>query len=142
MRAVTSEAMAAQFALNAIGPALVLKYFSPLLVKNRRSLMGFPVCTRGLSIGDKPAGRLDLLPRLEGGIEPDHPHPARIEIARTRPQSVVVSLHPGSVATSLSANFAAGHERFAPEESAGLLLSTLDRLSPENNAAFLPMTVP
>ena len=134
MRAVTSEAMVAQFALNAIGPALVLKYFSPLLSKNRRSLMGF-LSARVGSIGDNRLGGWISYRASKAALN-QIIRTGAIEIARTRPQSVVVSLHPGSVATSLSANFAAGHERFAPEESAGLLLSTLDSLSPENNGGF------
>lgn len=134
IRAVTSEAMAAQFALNAIGPALVLRYFAPLLVKNRRALMGF-LSARVGSIGDNRLGGWISYRASKAALN-QIVRTGAIEIARTRPQSVVVGLHPGSVATSLSANFAAGHERFAPEESAGLLLNTLDSLSPDSNGGF------
>ncbi|MUO80397.1 SDR family NAD(P)-dependent oxidoreductase [Agrobacterium vitis] len=134
IKAVTSEAMAAQFALNAIGPALVLKYFTPLLVKNSRSLMGF-LSARVGSIGDNRLGGWISYRASKAALN-QIVHTSAIEIARSRPQSVIVSLHPGSVDTGLSANFAAGHERFAPDHSAGLLLSVLDILSPAQTGGF------
>ncbi|BCH52836.1 SDR family NAD(P)-dependent oxidoreductase [Agrobacterium vitis] len=134
IKAVTSEAMAAQFALNAIGPALVLKYFTPLLAKNSRSLMGF-LSARVGSIGDNRLGGWISYRASKAALN-QIVHTAAIEIGRTRPQAVVVSLHPGSVDTGLSANFAVGHERFAPDHSAGLLLSVLDSLSPAQTGGF------
>ncbi|WP_429931429.1 SDR family NAD(P)-dependent oxidoreductase [Agrobacterium vitis] len=134
IKAVTSEAMAAQFALNAIGPALVLKYFTPLLAKNSRSLMGF-LSARVGSIGDNRLGGWISYRASKAALN-QIVHTSAIEIARSRPQSVIVSLHPGSVDTGLSANFAVGHERFAPDHSAGLLLSVLDILSPAQTGGF------
>ncbi|MCM2439212.1 SDR family NAD(P)-dependent oxidoreductase [Agrobacterium vitis] len=134
IKAVTSEAMAAQFALNAIGPALVLKYFTPLLAKNSRSLMGF-LSARVGSIGDNRLGGWISYRASKAALN-QIVHTSAIEIARSRPQSVIVSLHPGSVDTGLSANFAVGHERFAPDHSAGLLLSVLDTLPPAQTGGF------
>ena len=56
-----------------------------------------------------------------------------IETARTRPDAIVVGLHPGTVASDLSAPFrspAARPAPFSPEDAARHLLGVLDRLSP------------
>ncbi|MBB4955095.1 NAD(P)-dependent dehydrogenase (short-subunit alcohol dehydrogenase family) [Agrobacterium vitis] len=134
IKAVTAEGMAAQFALNAIGPALVLKYFTPLLSKSNRALMAF-LSARVGSIGDNRLGGWMSYRAAKAALN-QIVRTAAIEIARTRPQAVVVSLHPGSVATSLSADFAVGHARIQPQESAGLLLNVLDHLSPEQSGGF------
>jgi len=134
IKAVTAEVMAAQFALNAIGPALVLKYFSPLLVKNSRAAMAFLSAGVGC-IGDNRLGGWMSYRAYKAALN-QIVRTAAIEIARSRPQAVVVSLHPGSVATSLSADFAVGHERIQPQESAGLLLNVLDHLSPDQSGGF------
>lgn len=63
-----------------------------------------------------------------------------IEMARSHPQLRVVGLHPGTVATRLSAPFrnnvpASG--LFAPEQSAGYLLDVVDGLQPEHSGQVL-----
>jgi NAD(P)-dependent dehydrogenase (short-subunit alcohol dehydrogenase family) len=134
IKAVSAEAMAAQFAVNAIGPALVLKYFSPLLAKNSRSIMAF-LSARVGSIGDNRLGGWISYRASKAALN-QIVHTAAIEIARLRPYAIVVSLHPGSVATSLSTPFAAGHARITPPESADLLLNVLNRLSPDQSGGF------
>ena len=62
-----------------------------------------------------------------------------LEQTRRRPQSIVVSLHPGTVATELSAPFTRrGSDRkiFAPEQCAAYLLKVIDGLSPEDSGGF------
>lgn len=134
IKAVSAEAMAAQFAVNAIGPALVLKYFSPLLAKNSRSIMAF-LSARVGSIGDNRLGGWISYRASKAALN-QIVHTAAIEIARLRPYAIIVSLHPGSVATSLSTPFAAGHARMTPPESAELLLKVLDDLSPQQSGSF------
>lgn len=134
IKAVTSEAMAAQFAVNAIGPALVLKYFTPLLAKNSRSIMAF-LSARVGSIGDNRLGGWISYRASKAALN-QIVHTAAIEVARLRPYAIIVSLHPGSVATSLSTPFAAGHARMTPPESARLLLNVLNRLSPDQSGSF------
>lgn len=55
-----------------------------------------------------------------------------IELGRSHPQSVVAALHPGTVATDLSAPFTGsgeGRHLFTPQESAAHLLAVIDRLT-------------
>jgi NAD(P)-dependent dehydrogenase (short-subunit alcohol dehydrogenase family) len=134
LKAVTAESMAAQFALNAIGPALVLKYFSPLLRKDSRAVMAF-LSARVGSIGDNRLGGWMSYRAAKAALN-QIVRTAAVELARTRPNAVVASLHPGSVATSLAGNFAPNHARISPQESAGLLLDVLDHLSPAQSGGF------
>jgi NAD(P)-dependent dehydrogenase (short-subunit alcohol dehydrogenase family) len=59
-----------------------------------------------------------------------------IELMRTRPQAILVGLHPGTVDTGLSKPFQRGVPEgrlFAPDESAERLLRVVDGLTPEDS---------
>lgn len=128
IRAIEPDAMAAQFALNAIGPALVLKHFNGLLHRDRRSLIAF-LSARVGSIGDNRLGGWISYRASKAALN-QIVRTASIEIARTQPQAVVAALHPGTVATSLSDRFSVGHERFTPGDSVRRMLAALDALEP------------
>jgi hypothetical protein len=62
---------------------------------------------------------------------------AAVELARRSPEGIGVALHPGTVATTLSAPFIpAGHSAHTPAGAAGHLLAVVDRLSAEANGGF------
>ncbi|MFN7008642.1 MAG: SDR family NAD(P)-dependent oxidoreductase [Allorhizobium sp.] len=134
IKAVSAETMAAQFALNAIGPALVLKHFSPLLSRDRRSLMAF-LSARVGSIGDNRLGGWISYRASKAALN-QIVRTSAIEIARTRPLAAIAALHPGTVATALSDRFSAGHERFSPDDSVARMLAVLDGLDPASSGAF------
>lgn len=134
IRAIEADAMAAQFALNAIGPALVLKHFSGLLHRDRRSLIAF-LSARVGSIGDNRLGGWISYRTAKAALN-QIVRTSSIEIARTRPQAVVAALHPGTVATALSDRFSPGHERFTPDDSVRRLLAVLDALEPAQTGGF------
>jgi NAD(P)-dependent dehydrogenase (short-subunit alcohol dehydrogenase family) len=124
IKAIQADVMAAQFALNAIGPALVVKHFAPLLSSENKSVLAV-LSARVGSIGDN---------RLGGWISYRSSKAALNQIMR--PKSVVVSLHPGSVDTGFSGGFSKGHDRVSPDESVGNMLSVLDRLEPAQTGGF------
>lgn len=134
IRALSPAAMAEQFAVNAIGPALVLKYFSPLLAKDRRSVFA-ALSARVGSIGDNRLGGWMSYRASKAALN-QIVRTAAIEIARARPLSVVAVLHPGTVATALSDDFSNGRERLSPADSAGRMLQVLDGLQPEQTGGF------
>ena len=134
IKAIGADAMAAQFALNAIGPALVLKHFSPLLSRDRRSLMAF-LSARVGSIGDNRLGGWISYRASKAALN-QIVRTSAIEIARTRPLAVIAALHPGTVATALSDRFSAGHERFSPGDSVARMLAVLDGLDPTESGSF------
>ncbi len=61
---------------------------------------------------------------------------AAIEIARKRPDAIVVALHPGTVRTPLTQAYVGRHPAVAPSEAAGNLLMVLDGLTPADTGGF------
>ncbi|MEY2777895.1 MAG: hypothetical protein RLY30_1993 [Pseudomonadota bacterium] len=132
---ISSASLSRAFEVNAIGRALVLKHFVPLLATRERAIFGV-LSARVGSIEDnhlggwygyrasKAAGNMLL-------------QTAAIESHRTRPQAVFAALQPGTVSSRLSAPFQAGHEVLQPEASAAGLLQALDGLAPRPRAWFV-----
>ncbi|MDO1582205.1 SDR family NAD(P)-dependent oxidoreductase [Rhizobium oryzicola] len=134
LRQITADAMMKQFSLNAVGTALVLKYFAPLLARKERALMGF-LSARVGSIGDNQLGGWISYRASKAALN-QIVRTASIELARTHPQSVLVPLHPGTVATTLSEKYSGNHARTEPHEAARNLLAVLDGLQPVQTGRF------
>jgi len=134
LNAIDAQAMAAQFALNATGVALALRYFTPLLRRPGRAVFA-SLSARVGSIGDNRLGGW-ISYRAAKAAQNQIIRTAAIEIARKRPEAIVVALHPGTVATDLSAPYAANHPRISPQHSAQALLAVVDRLTPADNGTF------
>lgn len=134
IRSLNPQAMAKQFALNAIGPALLFKHFLPLLPRQERAIAA-TLSARVGSIGDNRLGGWISYRASKAALN-QIVRTAAIEAQRTHPQSVVVALHPGTVETQLSERFAAGHARISPQQSAEMMLDVLDRLEPAQSGGF------
>ena len=134
LAAVTAPAMAAQFALNATGVALALRYFTPLMPRAGRSVFA-SLSARVGSIGDNRLGGW-ISYRAAKAAQNQIIRTAAIEIARKRPEAVVVALHPGTVETSLSAPYAANHPMISAQHAARALLSVIDGLTPADTGTF------
>ena len=131
---LSPEAMALQFAVNAIGPALLLKHFGPKLARDKRAVFA-TLSARGGSIGDN---------RIGGGISYRAAKAAlnqivrtsAIELARRNRESIVVALHPGTVETPFTAKYA-GHNKTVPADEAAInLIRVLTSLTPEHSGGF------
>ncbi len=122
------------YAINAVGPALIAKHFLPLLPRTEPSVFA-ALSARVGSIGDNRLGgwhsyraskaALNMLIRTMA-----------IELKRTRPQAILVGLHPGTVDTDLSKPFQRGVPEgrlFTPDESAERLLAVMDGLGAEDS---------
>lgn len=133
LRALDSAVMARQFAVNAIGPALLIKHFSPLLPRSRRAIFA-TLSARVGSIGDNRLGGWISYRAAKAALN-QIVRTAAIEIARTHPQALVLALHPGTVATRLTTPFRHG-DGTAPEEAAASLLQVIDRLSASETGKF------
>ncbi|MGE6739904.1 SDR family NAD(P)-dependent oxidoreductase [Allorhizobium pseudoryzae] len=134
LRQISGEAMMKQFALNAVGTALVTKYFAAKLAKRERALMAF-LSARVGSIGDNHLGGWISYRASKAALN-QIVRTASIELARSHPESVLLSLHPGTVATTLSEKYSGNHARTEPEVSARNMLSVLDRASPAETGRF------
>ena len=128
--------MAQAFAVNTIGPALLLKHFHPLLPREGRSLFGV-LSARVGSIGDNQLGGWYGYRASKAALNQLW-HTAAIEITRQRPAAVLVALQPGTVRSPLTAPVIGtdAPDALAPDESARCLLGVMDRLGPADSGGF------
>ncbi|MEA3264257.1 MAG: SDR family NAD(P)-dependent oxidoreductase [Pseudomonadota bacterium] len=137
-KAQDPAAYARAFAVNATGPALIGKHFLPLLPRRERAVFA-ALSARVGSISDNRLGGWHAYRASKAALNMILRNFA-IELGRTHPQAVVAALHPGTVATDLSAPFTGsgeGRRLFSPAESAAHLLSVIDGLTPaESGQAF------
>ncbi|WP_207101718.1 SDR family NAD(P)-dependent oxidoreductase [Paracoccus shandongensis] len=136
IRALDPDAMARAFAVNAIGPALVMKHFLPLLPRDRRAVFAALSAKVG-SIGDNRLGGWYSYRASKAALN-QIIRTGAVELRRTHPQAVCAAFHPGTVATGLSQKFAkTGLQVQQPAEAASALLDSIDRLAPEHSGSFL-----
>lgn len=134
LRALTAADMAGMFAVNTIGPALILRHATRLLRRDGRGVVAV-LSARVGSIGDNSLGGWYSYRASKAALN-QIVHGAAIELGRSHRQSIVVALHPGTVATSFTANHQSTHPTVAPEVAAGHLLGVLDGLSPADTGGF------
>jgi NAD(P)-dependent dehydrogenase (short-subunit alcohol dehydrogenase family) len=131
---IDGTAMANVFAVNTIGPALVAKHFLGRLHRERRSVFA-ALGARVGSIGDNRMGGWHSYRASKAALVMLVKDFA-IELARRNPQAIAVTLHPGTVATALSAPFqgnVAADKLFTPEFSAERLRTVIDGLTREDS---------
>jgi NAD(P)-dependent dehydrogenase (short-subunit alcohol dehydrogenase family) len=116
--------LAKAFAINAIGPALLLKHFVALLPRQGRCVFA-TLSARVGSIGDNRLGGWYSYRASKAALN-QMVRTAAIEVARRRPEAVVLALHPGTVRSGLSAAFIGPDQGLTPEESAARLLAVMD----------------
>ena len=126
--------LARQFAVNAIGPALLLKSIAPLLPRDRPARIGVLSAKVG-SISDNRLGGWYGYRASKAALN-QMVRTAAVELARTRPLAILAALHPGTVRTALSAQFTDRRDPddlFTPAESAEKLLAVLGGLTPADS---------
>lgn len=124
----------ATFRVNTFGPALVLRHFTPLLDSERAMLA--LISAKVGSIQDNRLGgwysyraskaALNMLLKT-----------AAIELKRSNPNAVLVSLHPGTVNTGLSKPFKGEQIGRLPVDAARDMLAALDPLTPADSGSFV-----
>lgn len=136
IRSLDPAAMAASFAVNAIGPALILQHFLPLLPRDGRAVFAVLSAKVG-SIGDNRLGGWYSYRASKAALN-QIIRTAAVELRRTHPRAVCVAFHPGTVATGLSGKFAkTGLQVQQPADAASALLDSIDRLTPDQSGSFL-----
>tara|TARA_R110002020_G_scaffold25240_5_gene82284 strand:- start:3993 stop:4697 length:705 start_codon:yes stop_codon:yes gene_type:complete len=135
LSAIDPAHMAHAFAVNAIGPALLMKHFLPLMPREGKSIFATLSAKVG-SIGDNRLGGWYSYRASKAALN-QLVHSAAIELARKRPEALCVALHPGTVDTGLSSGFAKGGLTVrTAADAAPLLLGVLDRLEPSDTGGF------
>jgi len=128
--------MAMAFAVNATGPALLMKHFLPLLPRDGKAVFA-TLSARVGSIGDNRLGGWYSHRASKAALN-QLVRTAAVELGRRRPAAVCVALHPGTVDTGLSAPFAkAGLEVRPAGQAADRLLRVIDRLAAGDSGGFL-----
>lgn len=133
------DRLARAFAVNAIGPALVMKHFCPLLARNDKSVFAVLSARTG-SIGDNRLGGWYGYRASKAALN-QIMRTGAIELKRAAPQAVCVALHPGTVDTKLSRPFAkVGLDPQAPGVAAQRLFQVIEALREKDSGGFFDQT--
>ncbi len=135
LRAVTPDAMIEQMQINAIGPAMVMRHAARLLPKRDHGVFA-ALSARVGSIGDNALGGWYSYRAAKAALN-QIVHTGAIELRRSHPKSVCVTLHPGTVATTFTENYRDRHAVVTPDHAAARLLDVIDTLRPEQTGRFL-----
>ena len=139
LRALNPAHMAHAYAINAIGPALLMKHFCPLLPRQGRSVFA-TLSARVGSIGDNRLGGWHSYRAAKAALN-QLVRTAAVEMGRSHPEAILASLHPGTVATPLSAPFAKSGLAVRPaEEAAQDLLAVVTGLGTADSGGFFDQT--
>jgi NAD(P)-dependent dehydrogenase (short-subunit alcohol dehydrogenase family) len=131
---INQDAFSRVFQANVIGPAVVARYFIPLL--NRKDTSHFSALSARVgSISDNRLGGWYAYRASKAALNMVIKNLA-IECSRTMPKVIVSGLHPGTTDTKLSAPFqknVAEGKLFTPEFVAERLAHVLDTLKSEDS---------
>ncbi|GGK48089.1 SDR family NAD(P)-dependent oxidoreductase [Salinarimonas ramus] len=134
-RDIDPAVMARSFAINAIGPALLLKHLAPRLARDGKATFATLSAKVG-SIGDNRLGGWYAYRASKAALN-QIVRTASVELARRRPGALCVAIHPGTVDTRLTKPFAkAGLAVATPDEAASRLLAVLDGLPSSATGGF------
>ena len=134
-RQLDARHMAEVFAVNTIGPALVMKHVLPLLRRDGRAVFA-ALSARVGSITDNRLGGWYSYRASKAALN-QMVRTAAVELRRTHPEAVCVAIHPGTVATRLSAAFAkSGLEVQPPPLAAKRILDVVHGLGAGQSGGF------
>ena len=134
LRSLDPGAMMDQFAVNCIGPAMVLKHAPRLLPRAGRSVFA-ALSARVGSIGDNAKGGWYSYRAAKAALN-QVVHTGAIELARSHPDAICVVLHPGTGRTAFTEKYLERHPAVSPDASAGNLLRVIDGLGRAESGLF------
>ena len=134
IQAVTAQGMADQFAVNAIGPALIMKHIKRLCPRRAPAVVAV-LSARVGSIGDNNIGGWISYRAAKAAVN-QIIHTSAIELGRTHPDLALIALHPGTVATKFSANYTARYPTQTPKNAAQHMAQVIEAMTPKNSGQF------
>ncbi|WP_170563243.1 SDR family NAD(P)-dependent oxidoreductase [Ruegeria atlantica] len=134
IRMLSAQAMMDQFALNAVGPALVLAHAARLLPRDQRAVFAV-LSARVGSIGDNRLGGWISYRASKAAVN-QIVRTSAIELARTHKHAICVALHPGTVNTAFTRKYVGKHPAVEPDEAAQNLLSVAAALNSADTGGF------
>ena len=114
--------------VNTVGPALIGKYFLPLLNKDNKSVMAF-LSARVGSISENKLGGWYAYRASKSALN-QVIKTFSIELKRTNPKAIIIGLQPGTVDSELSAPFkrnVSNNKLFSAEYSVSQLIGVIER---------------
>lgn len=134
-RQLDPDHLTKSFIVNALGPALLMKHLLPLLPRAGKSVFATLSAKVG-SIGDNRLGGWYSYRASKAALN-QLVRTAAIELQRRQPEAICVALHPGTVASRISAPFTkAGLNVRSPQEAAASLAGVIRRLAPADTGGF------
>jgi NAD(P)-dependent dehydrogenase (short-subunit alcohol dehydrogenase family) len=131
-----AEYLAQVFAVNSIGPALLLKHLAPIMPREGAVKLVFISAKVG-SIGDNALGGWYGYRASKAALN-QIVKTASIELARRNKQLCCVALHPGTVQTPLSEPFGkSGLKVRAPDVAAQEIMQVIGGLDASANGSFI-----
>lgn len=137
MRDLDGAMMAEVFRINTFAPALIAKHFLPLMRQDAKTAFA-AISARVGSISDNRLGGWASYRASKAALNM-FVKTLSIEHARTHPEGLVVTLHPGTTDTALSKPFqrnVPSDKLFSPEYAAERLLQVLDQLTSADTGGF------
>ncbi len=134
LAAIRQDDMARVFAVNTIGPALILRHLPRLLPKDGRGVAAV-LSARVGSIGDNSIGGWYSYRASKAALN-QIVRGTAIELSRSHKASVCVALHPGTVETPFTADYAARHKTVPANAAAKNLLGVIANLTPAQTGGF------
>lgn len=132
---ISAEGLMLAMQVNAIGPALLMKHWVPLLVKDQRCIFA-SLSARVGSIEDNHKGGWYSY-RASKAARNMLLQSTAIEAHRKRPLAVFAALQPGTVQSRLTQDFVDQASAMAPLDSAARLLQVLENLPSTGRAHFV-----
>ena len=129
--------LARSFLVNAIGPALVIKHFSPRLPREGKAVLAV-ISARVGSISDNRLGGWYGYRASKAAVN-QLVRTTAVELAARRRDAICVALHPGTVDTALSAPFQKGlpaGRLQTPDRAAARLLAVIAGLTSSDSGGF------
>ena len=138
IRALSADAFAKSFEINATGPAITAQAFLPLLARDRKTVLA-ALSARVGSISDNRLGGWYAYRASKAALN-QIIRTLAIEWNRRFKHAILLALHPGTVDTPLSEPFQNNvpeGKLFTPEFSASHLLEVIDKATPADSGTLM-----
>ena len=138
MQNISADHLLKQFQINALGPALLLKYFAPKLTKARRAVF-VVLSSRVGSIGENYLGGWVSYRAAKAALN-QIVRTVAIELEGKNPRAICIAYHPGTVLTEMTRKYLKDKTSVLPKDAVIDLLDVVENLSPRDTGQFLNWT--
>jgi NAD(P)-dependent dehydrogenase (short-subunit alcohol dehydrogenase family) len=135
MQQIDADWMIENYRVNALGPALVAKYFLPLMPTNGRSVFAC-LSARVGSISDNRLGGWHSYRASKAALNMLVKN-LSIERQRISKDTIIIGLQPGTVISELSRPFGGGSAKVTAESSTRKMLGVIENISPDQSGQLI-----